>query len=299
MHPLRQGFLKLSQMLKLGCLGDGAQLGGSRGRGGSQIGTKIRDGEIGFMADTADHRHLAGHDGTGQSLVIEGPQIFHRPTATHQQNHVDVRPVLQRVQCPNQLGWGLRTLHQTGRNAHRDVRHAPLQSADHIMQSCGPQGGDHPDAAGALGDVSFALGMEQTLGLQLGLEPQKSFMQLTGTGRSHGFGHQLQFATRFVQCNPTLDLDQIAVTRLEIQILGRSTKHGAAHLTLIVFQGEITVPTRSAREPRDLALNGHRVEAGFEGIADGMAQTTDRPHAAGQRGRGAGCHAGLVALVGG
>jgi len=41
------------------------------------------------MAHTTDHRHRAAHDGAGQLLVVEGPQVFQGTTAPHQQNQVD------------------------------------------------------------------------------------------------------------------------------------------------------------------------------------------------------------------
>jgi len=37
----------------------------------------------------ADHRHRAGGDGARQLLVVEGPQVFDRAAATHQQDEID------------------------------------------------------------------------------------------------------------------------------------------------------------------------------------------------------------------
>ena len=73
----------------------GHQLGRCRGRGRAQVGAEVGNGEIGFVAHAANQRHRALHDGARQLLVIESPQVFHRPAATHQQNHVNRRILSQ------------------------------------------------------------------------------------------------------------------------------------------------------------------------------------------------------------
>ena len=79
---------QLSYALQRAALG-GAELGGGGGRGGSQVGDKIGDRKVGFVAHTADHRHRAGGNSTGQLGIIKGPQVFHAATAAHQQDYVN------------------------------------------------------------------------------------------------------------------------------------------------------------------------------------------------------------------
>jgi hypothetical protein len=62
------------------------------------------------------------------------------------------------------------------------------------------------------------------------------FMQLPSPRRSHGFDHQLKLASGLVQGYPPLYFHQITLSRQKIQEFGRATKHGAAHLPLVVFQ---------------------------------------------------------------
>ena len=57
------------------------ELGGRGGRGRAQIGDKIGDGEIGFVADGGDNGHFRCANGAGDCFFVEGPQIFERAAA--------------------------------------------------------------------------------------------------------------------------------------------------------------------------------------------------------------------------
>jgi len=47
---------------------------GCAGRGrGAQIGSKIRDGEVGFMPDAGDDGHARSADGIGNGFIVECP----------------------------------------------------------------------------------------------------------------------------------------------------------------------------------------------------------------------------------
>ena len=52
------------------------ELSRDRGCRSAQIGGKIAERKIGFMANGADNRHGRCSDGAGQLLVIEGPEVF-------------------------------------------------------------------------------------------------------------------------------------------------------------------------------------------------------------------------------
>ena len=113
-------------------------LGRRGGRGCAQIGDKISNREIGFMADAADQGNWALRDHLRQGLVIEGPQIFHRPAAAHQQNHIDgaMRRVLQTVdflqRSAERLGRGL-TLHGRRYDRYGNMGNPPLQGRQHVV----------------------------------------------------------------------------------------------------------------------------------------------------------------------
>jgi hypothetical protein len=53
--------------------------------GWGRVGGKVGDGEIGFVADTGNHRHAGLHDGTRHHFFIERPQVLDAATAADQQ----------------------------------------------------------------------------------------------------------------------------------------------------------------------------------------------------------------------
>jgi hypothetical protein len=67
------------------------QFGRGSGRGRPQVGHKVRNGEVGLVAHTADHGHRALNERARELLVVEGPQVFDRAAAAHQQDHIDRR----------------------------------------------------------------------------------------------------------------------------------------------------------------------------------------------------------------
>ena len=69
----------------------GHQLGRRRGRGSAQVGAKVGDGEVRLVPHPADQGHRALHDGAGQLLVVEGPQVLDGAAPPHQQNDVNGR----------------------------------------------------------------------------------------------------------------------------------------------------------------------------------------------------------------
>ena len=86
-----QAFSQVGQGRQVLAHGCGHQLGRSRGGGRTQVGTKIGDGEVGFMPHATDDGHRAGDDGARQRGIVEGPQVFNGAATAHQQNHVDGR----------------------------------------------------------------------------------------------------------------------------------------------------------------------------------------------------------------
>jgi hypothetical protein len=159
----------------------------------------------------------------------------------------------------------------------RDVRRAALQRSDHVMQRGRPQRGHHTNRPGQQRQRALAAGIKQPLGLELVLELDKTLEQIALPGLLHGLDDQLQFAARLVDAKPAAHLDQLAVARRKVEQTGRTAKHGAADLPLLVFQRKITVPTRGTREAGEFSLHRHRVEARFQAVGNGAQQRTHWP----------------------
>ncbi len=102
------------------CLGN--QLSGGRRRGSAQVGHKVGDGEVGFMADRGYDGQAARSNGAGHALAVEGGQIFERSAPSGQDDGVDEAAGIQFGQCGFNLCWGLVALHGDGGKAARSNR---------------------------------------------------------------------------------------------------------------------------------------------------------------------------------
>ena len=256
------------------------QLGGGGGRRRAQVGAEVGDGEVGLVADAADQRHRAAHDGARQrsSLKahrssIEPPPRTSRITSTAPR----LRPGVERSQrrAPARPA--------PARPAPRPAPARPAHAAragaggHHVVQRRGAERRDHADAARQQRQRPLAAGVEQALrppawpsaaGTARTARPARpgAWLRRSAAGRR---------AARRRQAAP--HLDQVAVARREVQQAGRAAEHGAADLALRVLQREVAMPAGCAREARNLAADRDRVEARIQGISNGAAQRPDLP----------------------
>src|SRR6185437_16507614 len=69
----------------------GNNLRGGAGRGGSDVGDKIADRKIDFMADGGNHRQVGIEEGARNYLLVKGPQIFEAAAAASDEDQIQVR----------------------------------------------------------------------------------------------------------------------------------------------------------------------------------------------------------------
>ena len=229
------------------------------------------------MTYATHDRHRRRHNQTGERLIIEGPQVFHRPASANQQQHIDLGTPAGDSHGLPQFAGGLAALH-TGRiNYHRNMRHAPLQGRHHIMQGGGTQ--RCHDANSARHDRQRALAhcVKQPFGFKFRLEGQELLEKGALACLLHRLDHQLQFTPRLINTETAAQFDQLPIARGKIEQARRTAKHRAADLALTVFQRKITVTAGGTREARDLPRDTDRIEAPLQAVCDGPEQGTHRP----------------------
>ena len=86
-------------------LGLGDELGGSGGRGGAEVGGEVGDGEVGFVADGGDNGKFAGDDGAGNTLGVEGGEVFEGAAAAGEDDEVDKSGSIEFGESGFNLGW--------------------------------------------------------------------------------------------------------------------------------------------------------------------------------------------------
>ena len=167
-------------------------------RGRAQVGRQVGQRDVAFMADAADHRDRRLDDGAHQRLVVEGPQVFERAAAAHQQQGVDLAPRRGQAQRRHQRGRRIGALHRAGVDDHPHLRRTPRQRRQHIVQRRRGRGGDDAQRRRPGGDRALARGVEQPGRLEPRLEAQELLVQRAGPQALHRLDHQLQLAARLV-----------------------------------------------------------------------------------------------------
>jgi hypothetical protein len=67
----------------------GDDLGGGGRSGSPEIGDKVSDGEISFVADGGDDRNVGVGDGASKRFVVEGSEVFKRSSAASEDDEVN------------------------------------------------------------------------------------------------------------------------------------------------------------------------------------------------------------------
>ena len=113
-HPLRQ-VAELPPQLHLIRHRDLCSVGG---RGGPGVRHKVGNGDVRLMAYGGDHRGLAGVDGAGHPLIVEGPQVLHRAAAPAGDDDIADLPLVGVPDGPRDLWRGLRSLYPHRQQDH-------------------------------------------------------------------------------------------------------------------------------------------------------------------------------------
>ena len=236
----------------------GHQFGGCRGGGRAQVGAKVGNGEIGLVPHPADQRHRALHNGARQLLVVEGPQVLHRPTTAHQQDHIHHRgcfavcrgfafgPCVHLPQCGHHGLGRCSALHLRRDEHHGDVRHAAPQGCHHIVQGGCAQRGDQTDAPWLHRQRAFAARVEQAFAFQLGFEAQELLEQSALPRALHAFNDELQIAPGLVHPQAPAHFHQLPIARRKVKQARRPAEHGTAQLAVGVLDRKVAMPAGCA-----------------------------------------------------
>ena len=98
------------------------ELGGGRGCRCTLVGYEIGDGEVDFVAHSADDRYRAGMDGAGHRFLVERPQVFQRAAAAGQDEDIAVLAFASAAQHGGDFAPGILALDRHRIDQHRDGR---------------------------------------------------------------------------------------------------------------------------------------------------------------------------------
>src|SRR5580704_3051772 len=253
--------------------------GGGRGRRSAQVGDKIGDGEIGFVADAGDDRNYGFGNRAGNRLFVESPQIFERASAAGQNQHVDGFDAVEIPQGLHDFHRRARALNLDREQADLGVGESPFQYAQDVANSRSSGRSDHADATRQNWQRFLAGLIEQTFFEQALFKLLESELQRAEADRVDMGDVNLIFAPRVVDAERTADGDVQTVFRFAFDSTHLIAKAHAADLGARVFQGEVIMSRLRGATVRDFAFHRNIRESAFEQLADAGGQLADFPGA--------------------
>src|SRR5690606_24238797 len=187
-----------------------------------------------------------------------------RAAAARQDQHIAFGPGAGQAQRRGDLRRRGGALDGDGIDQHRDAAEAPLQNVQDVAHRRARGGGDDADALRHAWQRALALGGEQALGGEPGLELLEPASQRAFAGFLEMIDDELVFTARLIEADAPARLHVHAVLGRESDEAVALTEHGAAHLRGLVLEGEVPVPRGGAREIGELALHPERREAALE-----------------------------------
>jgi hypothetical protein len=124
------------------------QFGGGRRGGGADIGDKIGDGEIGFVAYAGNYGNFGGGDGADNFFFIENPEIFERAATARDYQDVYDFSTIEELNSADNFRGGAIALDAHGVQSQMHVAEAAAQDANDIANGGAARRGDEADAAG-------------------------------------------------------------------------------------------------------------------------------------------------------
>ena len=248
------------------------QFGGSGRCGGAHVRNEINQRGVSLMPHRRDQRDHAGRRGAHHRLIVEGHQVFHRPTTARHDDQVG--PGHERIEAGDgggDFGGGLLALHR-----HRPQQHptgkARFQPVHDVADHRAGGRGDHPDHVGQKRQLLLAGGIEQAFGGQL-LAPllqhrhqraqarQLHLLDNDLVARRAGIGGQLAGADHFhARFGP------------DAQARGDPTPNHRIEHRLVVLQVEIDMAGGMEFQARNLAPHPDHGELVFHRPLQGGGQ---------------------------
>src|SRR3984957_13666630 len=179
--------------------------GGGRGRRRAQVGDKIGDGEIGFMADAGDDGNYGFGNRAGHRLFVESPQIFEGTSAAGQNQHVDGFDAVEIPQGLHDFHRRARALNLDREQADLGVGESPFQYAQDVANSRSSGRSDHADATRKNGQRFLAGLMEQNFFEQALFQLLERQLQRAQPHRIDVRDVNLIFAARVIDTERTAD----------------------------------------------------------------------------------------------
>ena len=262
-------------------LGLGDEFGGGGGRGCAEVGGEVGDGEVGFVADGGDDGELAGDDGAGDALGVEGGEVFKRAAAAGEDDEVDEARGVEFGNGGFDFGGGGIALDGDGVEEDVEAGVAAGDDGEEVADDGAGGRGDDADGVREGGQGPLASGVEEAFGFEALLELLEGELEGASADGLHGFGDELHLAALLVDADAAADEDVEAVFRAEAEEHGLAAEEDDGELGVGVLEGEVDVAGGGGAVVGDFAFDPDVAVLLLNEFADLGDEFADGPDAAG------------------
>ena len=242
---------------KVGAMvGDLVEVGcGSVLNPGTVIGREIAKGKVGLMSDRRNHGDPRGGNGTNQRLVVKGPQILDRSSATSDNDHITIALGVQIRKSCAQRSRCFSALHKRGVQKDLRRRIAPSRNIEHIAHRRARRRGNDANALRKFRQRTLTRLVKEPLGGELLLQPLIFQIKRTDAVIGHRRGVNLITAAFLIDRYFSVYRHPHAIARHKLQRRGGRSEHDGGNFGLLVLQGKIEVSARMIFQIRDLTAH--------------------------------------------
>ena len=176
----------------------GDQLGSGGRRGGTQVGYKVGNGEVGLVADGGDDRELGGGNGVGEEFGIKGGEVFERAAAAGDDNEVSVAGAVEISDAGRDFSGSGFSLNKRGVDEDVEAGVAAIHDIKEIADDSAGRRGNDADAVRECGERLFAGRIEEAARFKALFELLEGDLQRSGADGLEEFGDQLHLAALLV-----------------------------------------------------------------------------------------------------
>ncbi len=205
-------------------------------------------------------------------FFVERPQVFERAAAAAHDDHVRPTGAAEELDPAADLFHRALALHQRRVEADVQAGKAAGEDVHHVRDGRAARRGDDADAPRKARQRPLALGREQPLGGQLLLELLEGQLQRAQPLRLQQLHQQLVFAAGLVDVDAAARQHRQAVLRLEFPVAVGGAEGHAAHLGVLLLQGEVVMAAGRQLQAGDFARHPDFLERAIEHRADGRVQ---------------------------
>jgi len=259
----------------------GDELGGCGRRGRPEIGDKIGDGEVGFVADGGDDGQFGVEDHFGEEFGIEGSEVFKRSAATRDNNEVDLAGAVEVRDAGGDLSGSGFALDNGRVEQDVEAGMAAVDDVEEVANDSAGRRGDDPDAVRECREGFLVGGIEEAASSEALLELFEGDLQRAGADWLQEFGNELHLAALFVNGDFAAEQDVEAVGRFEAEERRLLAEKDGGKLCVAVFEREVDVAGGRGTQVGDFSFDPEVAVFAFNVKANFAYEFADFPDVTG------------------